>query len=768
MTRKMRPLLAALACLALSSVAQAAVPGTIAIEGRLATAAGGQVADGDYALTFRLYASKDAKTALWTELTAKVALKGGAFQHALGSIAPLNTKLLSGATHVGLQVAAEPELARVPVHAAPFALVAATADGLACTGCVSMGALKADGDLDLGGNAIKAKVISAGSVQATTIAANAFVGDGSKLTGVGTKAGKCPAGQLVNGIAGDGSLLCVSAAGSLPKDGLAQVSNGVLTNDYVASASSKNTPLAIQDNNPIGMYDSIDLPDIGSVQKLSVTIDIANSDIAGLDVILYDPNNAAYTLHSKSGSGQKLKATYPEPTKVAVGDLSVWSGKNPKGKWRLRVVDTKFLNNGNDGQLLSWSVGGGGLSNKVVTGDGVIWGKNGLQTQASAGAPEACTALGRGRMYIDTAKGGFYVCDGGDWRRLQMDALCGNKVVNSDETCDDGNTVSGDGCTDKCQKNVCGDGIIWIGKEQCDDGNQNDADACSNTCVSKFKAVTFTTCGQTGRLGPSQNQCNAAYGAGNELNGKVTVASGIQRWTVPYNGTFRIETWGAKGGSAPGFAGGNGARMRGDFQLKVGDVLWILVGQQGTGKQSSGGGGGTFVGVGPALAQAKPLIVAGGGGGGRSGNWTGPGKPGNTTPNGTAGKYAGGVNGNGGKRNNGTVGGFAGGGYYTDGQNNGGNSGTSGLAFIKGGEGGKQQDNSSNLAEDGGFGGGGGAMHNQNQGSGGGGGYSGGGAGHDDTGPGWGGGGGSFNGGANVSNSEGANADHGKVTISAP
>ena len=54
--------------------------------------------------------------------------------------------------------------------------------------------------------------------------------------------------------------------------------------------------------------------------------------------------------------------------------------------------------------------------------------------------------------------------------------------------------------------------------------------------------------------------------------------------------------------------------MRGEFDLKKGDVLKILVGQQGavnTKGSSSGGGGGSFV----ATSSNTPLIVAGGGGG---------------------------------------------------------------------------------------------------------------------------------------------------------
>jgi len=75
-------------------------------------------------------------------------------------------------------------------------------------------------------------------------------------------------------------------------------------------------------------------------------------------------------------------------------------------------------------------------------------------------------------------------------------AVCGNSILTSDEICDDGNTVSGDGCSKDCQtiesgwvcpvpgKNCipkCGDGVK-TGTEACDDGNTNSNDGCSSTC----------------------------------------------------------------------------------------------------------------------------------------------------------------------------------------------------------------------------------------------------------------------------------------------
>jgi cysteine-rich repeat protein len=59
---------------------------------------------------------------------------------------------------------------------------------------------------------------------------------------------------------------------------------------------------------------------------------------------------------------------------------------------------------------------------------------------------------------------------------------CGNGTVEPGEACDDGNTLSGDGCNAVCSSTGhCGDGVIDAG-EGCDDGNLLDGDCCSATC----------------------------------------------------------------------------------------------------------------------------------------------------------------------------------------------------------------------------------------------------------------------------------------------
>jgi len=59
---------------------------------------------------------------------------------------------------------------------------------------------------------------------------------------------------------------------------------------------------------------------------------------------------------------------------------------------------------------------------------------------------------------------------------------CGNGTFELGEECDDGNTVSGDGCSVRCMREArCGDGIVEDG-EECDDGNKNNNDGCSTAC----------------------------------------------------------------------------------------------------------------------------------------------------------------------------------------------------------------------------------------------------------------------------------------------
>ncbi len=269
---------------------------------------------------------------------------------------------------------------------------------------------------------------------------------------------------------------------------------------------------------------------------------------------------------------------------------------------------------------------------------------------------------------------------------------------------------------------------------------------------------TFTNAGATGTVGPTQAQINTAYSSSN-LAGSVSInPQGIQNFTVPTTGIYRITARGAQGG---GIAGGLGARMVGEFNLNAGDVLRIIVGQLGTNNDNGvGGGGGSYI-----VRNNIPLIVAGGGGGNNGTNnalcnaiITLNGQPGF----GTNGFGAGGTAGNAGfstSRGQGGAGWLQNGPVFSQATTD-----TPAQSFSNGGNGGRHNTSPGGL---GGFGGAGGSWNTGFRGSGGGGGYSGGGAGYvsSNTTSHGGGGAGSFNSGSNQVNTTGFNSGNGLVII---
>ena len=67
-------------------------------------------------------------------------------------------------------------------------------------------------------------------------------------------------------------------------------------------------------------------------------------------------------------------------------------------------------------------------------------------------------------------------------------ARCGDGVKDTgsplNETCDDGNMTSNDGCSATCVREPrCGDAVIDMPAESCDDGNMTPGDGCSATCT---------------------------------------------------------------------------------------------------------------------------------------------------------------------------------------------------------------------------------------------------------------------------------------------
>jgi len=509
--------------LAGAASAWAATPQQLMVHGLITANGGGPVTDGGYALTFALYADSKAVNASWSESAGSIQVKAGQFVHALGSVKALPTALLAGlaAPELGVTVGNGPELPRAALGAVAYArhaevsaglqcsgcvgaahlakgviasehiakgavgsnhlgpgAVSASAVGftyagsktkggpataaldLQCTGCVSVSELTIDGDLDLGGNGLKAKKLSAEAIAAGTVAANSFVGDGSKLTGIVVPAGNCKGSdEVVKGIQADGTLVCVKVASDLPADGLAKISSGLLTNNFTV-ASAAAAALAIKDNDPVGISDTIDVPDLGAVKTLRVAVDLTTSSSGQLTLLLYDPNNSEYRLHEKTGAAKAIKTSYPTPTKPLKGDLNAWVGKNAKGKWRLRVIDHKANGGGTDGKLNNWQVIIETVSDKKVESTGTLVTSGGIdfayasnkgfRFEVADKAPVKCDAAHIGYAYYDKGMTALRFCDGKEYKVLFQTTPGGSKES------------AGDNCMALRQQGVTINGVYWI------------------------------------------------------------------------------------------------------------------------------------------------------------------------------------------------------------------------------------------------------------------------------------------------------------------
>lgn len=388
------------------------------IQGVLSSVGGGAAPDGNYLATFSLYEAAKGGTPFWSEPNQQVPVKGGLFTHQLGAAKALSPALLASkkAVFLGVTFGFDPEMPRVALGAVPYALVAETAGGLSCTGCVSVSSLKADGDLNLGAHALSAGKVTAQQVVVGSVIANKLVGDGSGLTNIKMPNGSCAKGKAVTGIAADGKLVCTTVVTETQGGTLEKVSNGALTNIFDNEFNSKTAPFDIFDNNPNGSHDTIVVPDVGTALSLSVLLELENSGINHVRVELLDPKGNKYVLYNKSSSGTKLLATFPSPVKPVSGDLAAWVGQNPKGNWKLSVYDTLFKNNAVDGRVVRWTIAVQTKSNSKlqVKGDLVVGGQVFSAKTAFPADSAKCTADNRTNVRYDAAEG-MQVCDGSHW-----------------------------------------------------------------------------------------------------------------------------------------------------------------------------------------------------------------------------------------------------------------------------------------------------------------------------------------------------------------
>jgi hypothetical protein len=279
----------------------------------------------------------------------------------------------------------------------------------------------------------------------------------------------------------------------------------------------------------------------------------------------------------------------------------------------------------------TWLVNGSAISETGSTLDGTVWFDRDDTVQVEIGATDGIDTSTKVRSSVITVLNSPpstpTIAITPDKPRTAEDLVCRATVPSLDADADtliqtivwtrngatfsgatrttvDGDTVPGsttmDGDTFRCTWTVS-DGVA-------------SASATAEVKVQNWAGPrNFTTCSTSGANGPTQSACDSAYGS-TTLKGEVAVSSGIQTWTVPQTGKYRIEAWGAQGakGTLGSTSGPLGARMRGDFSLTKGEKIKVLVGQMGTaGSYVAGGGGASWI----TKDDGTPLLVAGGGGG---------------------------------------------------------------------------------------------------------------------------------------------------------
>lgn len=460
----------------------AASPTTSLVEGLLTSAGGGPAADGLYDVTFSIWAGQTGGSAVWSEGPVKVAVKGGRFHHALGSGKAIDIKKVGAlkAQWLGVKVGTDPMLPRQKLHATLFALHATSASSLTCSGCltatqlaggsvaaskvgftyagsdtkggpakdlkcsgcVSVSEMKFDGNANFGAFGIKAKNGTfTGGVTAATVVANSFQGDGSKLTGIKIPSGECAKkGEVVKGINADGTLKCVAALdpAALPHDGLNEISNNLLSNQFIYSVAAAKKKVLIPDNQGTEAASNILFPNIGVAQTLEIKIAVENTDISTLSLVLLPPDDkkTGWVLCDPCGKKdtKKYAKTFtpkapPQAQKGSGKKIDAFIGSNLQGLWTLKAKDTSFCivqmpgnakycdtKNKKDGWITDWSIKMQYVSNKkvAVNGDQEMSGTLAVAGDVSAknlklGTPGTCNAANLGKLAWD-AKYGLRAC----------------------------------------------------------------------------------------------------------------------------------------------------------------------------------------------------------------------------------------------------------------------------------------------------------------------------------------------------------------------
>ena len=455
--------LLALVSVLLTPSVYAAAPSQVPVQGTLRDNAGQPVMAGAFRMTVALYASEGSDEVLWEgswpedpaadcviDPSGCVVIEAGSFRLEL----PVGPEVFQGGNvWLGLRVEDEPELPRRRLGSTPFALHASSASALMCSGCIATDALSEE------------------AIASVAAAAAAEV--------------------------------------QLAPPTLAEVSDDLLTNAFVDTFTHPGV-IAIPDNYPPGLTVNLDVGDVGIAEAVRVRVALSSSDTSTVKLSLTDPNGVVYVLFDGDGEDGEIDGTWPEPDALVSGDLGTWVGQNPSGTWSLTVVDSGFLNNGQDGEISHWSITVDTVSATKVEAkaDLVVTGS------VQVGATDAqCTAKSTGTVAFDPASKSLMVCDGEDWLRLKTcdpqcpqpsAVVCGAAILSA---CDDVCTGTGTAI----------DPVACLGAVSTTPCGVTVQDSCGNDCGLNGTAPSAGAC-----PGASEVACGQAISdaCGNPCSGQ--------------------------------------------------------------------------------------------------------------------------------------------------------------------------------------------------------------------------------------------------------